>query len=600
MKHSHTDFKLSRSTISLGFEASNSEQDLEVLTKDFIIPWIRTCHHSLNGGDHLTCATRNGVVRLPAVRDTPPLPSRVIDVGLDAERPRLHVTGNSSFKSKTLRRRHRGFGRESSRDDDDGDHEYRPSRFEDEEKEYEKELAKYLILSYCWGKNNTALTTKANISQRQEGIDLESLPKTIRDAIQITRSIGERYLFVDALCIIQPTDGDTTDWQAEASRMGAYYENALCTIAATGASDSKDGCLFERPGLRFPSVPCYLPPWTKAGTSQTICINPSIPLWWVCVIDAPLYQRGWTVQERAMSRRTLHFTKDALYFECAGLRASEYRPSGLHEEEARAIHENLAKEVHLSLGRMRKYSRSEIFGWAWFRLLERYSWLKFTYSADRLVALSGMAKRIKIHWPDTYCAGLWRERLVEGLAWHTRGYDKQGPKALSDYVAPSWSWASVDAVLKFSVVGVRSWLWLAEVVDVKLISTTADDCGQLSGGRLRIKGVLQELHLLVRPKTDDTSCLWFETPNTLYDTPSTQLWFDTPRDSALQNPFLTPCLLLGSEELLYPIREVSRLIFMVLEPTGNAKNEYKRIGFAETYKTFLYCVNEEKSEIEII
>lgn len=362
MKNSHGDFTLSRSFILLEFEASNYKQDPEVSTKDFIMPWMRACHHSLNGGDHLNCATRNGVVRLLAIRDTSPLPSRVIDVGLDAEKPRLHVTGNSSFKSDTLRRRHQGFRRESSEDDEDGDHEYRPSNFGDEEKDHEKELAKYLILSDCWGKNNTALTTKANISQRQDGIDLEYLPKTIRDATQITRSMGERYLFVDALCVIQPTDGDTTDWQAETSHMGAYYENALCTIAATGASGSKDGCLFESPGPRFPSVPCYLPPWTKSGTSQTKCINPSIPLWWLCVIDAPLYQRGWTVQERAMSRRTLHFTKDTLHFECAGLRASEYRPSGLHEEEARAIHENLGKKMHRSLGRMRKSSRSQILG----------------------------------------------------------------------------------------------------------------------------------------------------------------------------------------------------------------------------------------------
>lgn len=96
----------------------------------------------------------------------------------------------------------------------------------------------------------------------------------------------------------------------------------------------------------------------------------------------------------------------------------------------------------------------------------------------------------------------------------------------------------------------------------------------------------QELHLSVRSKTDDSSCLWFETPNTLYDTPSTQLLIDPPRDSTLQNPFLTPYLSLGREQLLYPIREVNRLIFMVLGPTGKAENEYKRIGLRRHTRLF--------------
>ncbi|KAK8133486.1 hypothetical protein PG984_005498, partial [Apiospora sp. TS-2023a] len=93
----------------------------------------------------------------------------------------------------------------------------------------------YCALSYCWGPPNsqTFLTTAETLHQRLQRIEFDALPKTFQDAVQITRGLGMRYLWIDGLCIIQ---GDKHDWETEAGHMGAVYENACLVIAASGSA----------------------------------------------------------------------------------------------------------------------------------------------------------------------------------------------------------------------------------------------------------------------------------------------------------------------------------------------------------------------------
>lgn len=74
-------------------------------------------------------------------------------------------------------------------------------------------------------------------------IPLEKLPRTIRDAVTVTRSLGIRYLWVDALCIIQDSQ---SDWRAEAPKMMNVYRNAYLTIAATVGDNADSGLAIDR------------------------------------------------------------------------------------------------------------------------------------------------------------------------------------------------------------------------------------------------------------------------------------------------------------------------------------------------------------------
>lgn len=78
----------------------------------------------------------------------------------------------------------------------------------------------WVSLSYCWGISNTVKTIRANLQEHLEGIRLSELPKTIRDAVIVTRRLGLVYLWVDTLCIIQDSPQDL---EAECAKMSSIY-----------------------------------------------------------------------------------------------------------------------------------------------------------------------------------------------------------------------------------------------------------------------------------------------------------------------------------------------------------------------------------------
>ena len=84
----------------------------------------------------------------------------------------------------------------------------------------------YVTLSYCWGDGVFSyVTTPENVEERKNNFSETILPAVIRDAIRITRTVGLRYLWVDALCILQ---GDSSvaraDWSRESNFMQEVFD----------------------------------------------------------------------------------------------------------------------------------------------------------------------------------------------------------------------------------------------------------------------------------------------------------------------------------------------------------------------------------------
>jgi len=171
---------------------------------------------------------------------------------------------------------------------------------------------KYVALSYCWGKSQAFTATPKSISTQFRGFPLMSLPKTIQDAIRVTRGMGIRYLWVDSLCILQGSDAvSQTDWKRESSRMESIYGNAYFTIAAAAASNCGEGFLHPRS--------CNLPFRIRSDSGVPIregliTVAPSkISREWK---DEPINTRGWTLQERILSTRVISFSLHETTFLC--------------------------------------------------------------------------------------------------------------------------------------------------------------------------------------------------------------------------------------------------------------------------------------------
>ncbi|OAL48110.1 HET-domain-containing protein [Pyrenochaeta sp. DS3sAY3a] len=105
-------------------------------------------------------------------------------------------------------------------------------------------LGQYAALSYCWGSSPPFTTSSANLEERMRGFRLSELPATIRDAVRVARALGMKYLWVDALCIIQGTDEHAlADWKRESAHMEDVYGNAHVTIVAAASRHCNAGML---------------------------------------------------------------------------------------------------------------------------------------------------------------------------------------------------------------------------------------------------------------------------------------------------------------------------------------------------------------------
>lgn len=84
----------------------------------------------------------------------------------------------------------------------------------------------------------------------------------------------------------------------------------------------------------------------------------------------------------------------------------------------------------------------------WLSLRGEYSRRNLTVQGDKLLAISGLAMEVSKSYESRYLAGMWERDLISDLQWRCLKTDNPVRKRRSIfYVAPSWSWASVDAVV---------------------------------------------------------------------------------------------------------------------------------------------------------
>ncbi len=111
----------------------------------------------------------------------------------------------------------------------------------------------YVALSYTWG--GTMDKYPLALALGKDGkLSLENIPPTIRDAIVLTNLLGQKYLWVDWICIKQD---DPEDKARLVPRMNVIYESADFTIVAATGKDAGAGI----PGLGpNPGPPKLIPP----------------------------------------------------------------------------------------------------------------------------------------------------------------------------------------------------------------------------------------------------------------------------------------------------------------------------------------------------
>ncbi|KAK1241227.1 hypothetical protein MKX08_001201 [Trichoderma sp. CBMAI-0020] len=245
------------------------------------------------------------------------------------------------------------------------------------------------------------------------GIDFENLPRSIQDAVSVARELGFRYLWVDALCIIQNC---AIDKKKEITRMSSIYKNAAVTIAASSSKSATEGFLSNETEPYCPEFEFHVP--MSGGRVGTVYMSaePYEP-------EHHLDTRGWTFQEFMLSSRILFFSDYELLWQCKEIDLKSVSEKGLKytqrlEALPWAVFDDGA-EPHFGSDDIEKI-------YLWRTAVEQYSERDLTVPDDRLNAIMG---------------------IVWLLAWYKPYSEREKTRHIER--APSWSWASLNGVVKY-------------------------------------------------------------------------------------------------------------------------------------------------------
>ncbi|KAI0323552.1 HET-domain-containing protein [Cubamyces sp. BRFM 1775] len=390
---------------------------------------------------------------------------------------------------------------------------------------------RYVALSYVWGKgppeSQAHRTTTDNLSARiRVGIATETLPRTIRDAIYVTRTLGFYFLWIDSLCIIQNSDEDK---HREVRSMARVYRHAYLTIDAATAASVEDGFLQDRPlphdrdDIVFPLV-CPASPgdghvqaearmgnvyFPRMGSSRkghvyfpkdifamgrrlysnAIGFEPSSDERPQITFKNETRLRGWCLQETMLSTRSLIFDVQSLSVKCqtrpsprhVGFDRDRGQVSGLYDVIPDPI-SGSAIDVRPGSDEWKKIHRR------WQEIAMNYSNRSLTCPGDKLLACAAIAEVFHPHLGKGYLAGSWPQTILHDLLWHVQSEPPRPPKYPH---APSWSWLSANAEINFFHKSSSS-------ATLRLVAEVVDHSIALQHETLHFGPVLPGGHLVLR------------------------------------------------------------------------------------------------------
>jgi hypothetical protein len=292
----------------------------------------------------------------------------------------------------------------------------------------------YAALSYCWGEDQqTMLLTTTVLDDWPERIPTEDLPPLLKDAFTVARKLNVRYLWIDAICILQDSEADKDQ---EIREMGKIYKNALITIAAATSSGVSTGFLEPRTCPAHLTVP-FLFPLGERGT-----VSLAKPVVAYRPVQA-LETRAWTLQEYLLSPRVLMYGESEVTWHCQTEFFIPFAQSHLnYAKPFQRLPTQMSRHSirHQTNQKMEKYK-------TWSSIVSDYSGRKLTYNTDKIPALLGIVSELTIFWRDIEFLGAWKTGLVSFLAWYRPSTVEQNLQRSNR--APSWSWLSMDCQVKF-------------------------------------------------------------------------------------------------------------------------------------------------------
>jgi hypothetical protein len=289
--------------------------------------------------------------------------------------------------------------------------------------------ARYVALSYVWGKAQQLLLTQETFtrltSARGLSEDRPDIPKTVLDAMNVTSELGFRYLWIDTLCIKQD---DPKDKDLQISNMDRIYSCASLTIVSTGPN-ADSGI----PGLGESSRSSR----QVTRIFSNVQLVSALPILSQALLNSPWDQRGWTLQEKALSKRLLIFTEFQAFWHCNNGIYSEDTTLESAKGIVNMRHNTQDYESYSPTTlRIYKPSPQDSAEVQYVSYLRSYISRDLSYPGDAINAFTGLLKVFTPRLgPSVW--GIPTGIFESALAWKTTAHFPR--RRNSEF--PSWSWA---------------------------------------------------------------------------------------------------------------------------------------------------------------
>ncbi|KAI3316570.1 HET-domain-containing protein [Xylariaceae sp. AK1471] len=336
------------------------------------------------------------------------------------------------------------------------------------------EWCDYVALSYVWGGIPTILspedksqatpillTIHENVEDlsvptalsrsRQSLLRNGRIPRTVCDAMELTRRIGIRYLWVDTMCLVQD---DPNDKSRLMGRMDDIYNTAALTIIASAGSDADAGLRGISPRTGRPIEPTRI---INESDKTTLNLSVSLPSLCEEVRRSTWNSRGWTFQEQCLSQRCLYFTAEETFFNCIEVQRREGYDYG--EESSGALNVQVRTGLPWWSRNLRRDLDPTPYQYLGDVNVQDYSRRNLTFPQDILNAFDGIFSRFK-RSGDTLdvsirqAQGIPAHFLFQAILWfpsdnsQKRLCNPTQPGGLAEQFS-SWSWTSWIGPVEF-------------------------------------------------------------------------------------------------------------------------------------------------------
>ncbi|KAJ8116615.1 hypothetical protein OPT61_g1986 [Boeremia exigua] len=289
----------------------------------------------------------------------------------------------------------------------------------------------FVALSYVWGDVAILKTTRQNLRFLQtEGIlysgvekdILPVIPATIRDAMYLAKSLGQRYLWVDCLCVIQ--DAESAEMNRVLQAMAHIYASAEFTIVAADGHNANHGIK----GIGGPSQRRSLQDFTS--TAQWTSGYPTNTRW---------ARRGWTFQESLFSRRLLVFNVTVSWLCGKDVRHECFADPAAAKNDA--LFPDERPHSGAPMGLMSLLLSVPCLG-RWGLLVQDYSRRLLTFEDDTVRAFAGATNIMGSRFPGGMLHGLPVFYFDIALLWRP---DAQVSRRFGQ---PTWSWTGWKGIIQ--------------------------------------------------------------------------------------------------------------------------------------------------------